>query len=87
MTAGLSSINMLLCSSRKYPFPPHGRLMEIPRGRGFQKPNFFNESMTLTGNFQRGGGSICKTFHGRGMDIFWNNTFSVWEVPFGTICA
>ena len=45
-----------MCSSRKYPRPPHGRLMEIQRGRGFHKPNFLNESMTLKWNFQRGGG-------------------------------
>jgi len=31
-----------LCSSRKYPYPPHGRLMEIPRGRGVSKAQFFN---------------------------------------------
>ena len=24
----------IMCSSRKYPYPPQGRLMEIPRGRG-----------------------------------------------------
>jgi len=24
----------MLCSSRKYPYPFKGRLMEIPRGRG-----------------------------------------------------
>ena len=29
-----------LCSSRKYPYPPHGRLMEIPRGRGVSKAKF-----------------------------------------------
>jgi len=23
-----------MCSSRKYPYPPQGRLMEIPRERG-----------------------------------------------------
>ena len=42
-----------LGSSRKYPYPPHGRLLEIPRGRGFQKPNFLKESMALKWNFQR----------------------------------
>jgi len=26
---------VLLCSSRKNPYPPHGRPLEIPRGRGF----------------------------------------------------
>jgi len=32
--------------------------------------------MALKWNFQRGGGggSKLKTFHGKGMDIFWNNT-------------
>ena len=30
--------------------------MKIPRGRGFQKPNFLNESMALKGNFCRGWG-------------------------------
>ena len=34
--------------------------MEIPSGRGFQKPNFFNESTTLKGNFWRGGGFNLK---------------------------
>ena len=23
-----------MCSSRKYPYPPHGRSLEIPKGRG-----------------------------------------------------
>ena len=49
-----------MCSSRKYPYPPHGRLMEIPGVGGFQKPNFLNESMTLKGNFRRGGGFNLK---------------------------
>ena len=49
--------------------------MEIPRGGGFQNPNFFNGSMTLKWNFRRVGGfNLKKTFHSRGMDIFWNNT-------------
>ena len=54
--------------------------MEIPRdgaGGGVQKPNFLNESMTLKGNFRRDGGFNLKTFHGRGVDIFWNNTLSI----------
>ena len=28
---------MLLCSSKKNPYPPHGRSSEIPRGRGVLK--------------------------------------------------
>ena len=39
---------------------PIGRLMEIPRGRRVSKANFLNESMTLKGNFQRGGGFNLK---------------------------
>ena len=30
-----------MCSSRKYPYPPHGRLMEIPGGRRVSKVKFF----------------------------------------------
>ena len=30
-----------MCSPRKYPYPPHGRLMEISRGRGVSKAKFF----------------------------------------------
>ena len=48
--------------------------MEIPRGRGVSKAKFLNESMTLKGNFRRGGGLNLKNLPGRGMDIFWNNS-------------
>ena len=44
-----------MCSSRKYPYPPQERLLEIPR-REVQKPNFLKESMALKWNFQRGWG-------------------------------
>ena len=29
-----------MCSSRKYPYPPHGRSLEIPKGRGVLKAKF-----------------------------------------------
>ena len=29
-----------MCSSRKYPYPPHGRSLEIPKGRGDQRLKF-----------------------------------------------
>jgi len=29
--------------SRKYPYPPHGRSLEIPRGRGVQRQKFPRE--------------------------------------------
>ena len=44
---------------------------------GFRISIFLNESMTLKQNFWRGGwggGFNLKTFHERGMDIFWNKT-------------
>ena len=31
---------MRMCSSRKNPYPPHGRSLEIPRGRGVLKAKF-----------------------------------------------
>jgi len=30
-----------MCISRKYPYPPQGRLTEIPRGRGVSKAKCF----------------------------------------------
>jgi len=30
--------------TRRYPNPPQGRLMEIPRGRGVSKAQFLKES-------------------------------------------
>ena len=35
------SHSSVMCSSRKYPYPPQGRLTEIPRGRGVSKGQFF----------------------------------------------
>ena len=49
--------------------------MEIPRGRGFQKLNVFEGKYGTKMEFLEGvGSSSYKTFSGRGMDIFWNNT-------------
>ena len=73
--AGLTLIG-LLCSSRKYPCPPQGRLMEIPRGRGVSKAQIYEGKYDTKMEFPEGWeGSILKTFRGRGMDLFWNNTF------------
>ena len=30
-----------MCGSRKYPYPPHGGFLEIPRGRGVLKAKIF----------------------------------------------
>ena len=35
-----SALREPMCGSRKYPYPPHGRSLEIPRGRGVQRQKF-----------------------------------------------
>ena len=52
-----------LCSSRKYPFPPQGMLMEIPRGRGASKTQFFVRKYDTKMEFPEGwgGGVQLKT--------------------------
>lgn len=73
--AKIKSVQTVPDSSRLYPYPPKGRLMEILRGGGIQKHNFLKKSMTLDWNFQRDGGfKLKKTSVGRGLNIFWNNT-------------
>ena len=69
-------------SCGKYPYPPQGRLLEIPRGWGSQQLIFLNVSMRLNWNFQRGGVFKSKTFHEGvgGMDFFGTTeelTFSI----------
>jgi len=64
-----------MCGSRKYPYPPQGRLTEIPRGRGVSKAQFFEGKYDNKMDFPEGWGfKLKKPFRGRGMDIFWNNT-------------
>ena len=67
--------DVALCSSRKYPYPPHERSMEIPRGCEIMRAKILKECIGLNWNFQRGGGLNQKTFRLRGSDILWNNTF------------
>jgi len=45
---------ILLCGSRKYPYPHRRGSLEIPRGRGVLKAKIFRENMSLNWNFQRG---------------------------------
>jgi len=47
-----------MCSSRKYPYPPQGRLTKIPRGKGFQKPNFFQGKCDTKMGFSGGVGEF-----------------------------
>jgi len=42
--------------SRKYPYPPQGRLMEIPRGRRVSKAQFFKGKYDTKMEFLEGSG-------------------------------
>jgi len=51
-----------MCSFRKYPYTPQGRLTKIPGGGGFKS------------KVSRGVGVQTKKRSVWGMDIFWSNT-------------
>ena len=66
---------LIMCSSRKNPYPPHGRSSEIPRGRGVLKVKILEAKYEAKLEFPGGtGGAKQKTFRGGSMDIFWNCT-------------
>ena len=50
----------LLCSSRKNPYPPHGRSLEIPRGEGVLKVKILEAKYEAKLEFPGGEGG-CKT--------------------------
>ena len=66
-----------LCASRKYPHPPHGRSLEIPRGRRGGGPS---PAKIYKGKYEAkleipGGGRVqTKNLPWGGMDIFWKHT-------------
>ena len=61
--------HLILCSSRKYPYPMQGKSLENLR-------ESLKENMYFPGG--RGvGGANHKTIHWRGMDIFWNDTLII----------
>ena len=49
-----------MCSSRNNPYPPHGRSLEIPRGRGVLKAKFLEAMHENKLEFPGGRGG-CKT--------------------------
>ena len=55
-----------MCSSRKYPCPPQGRLMEIPRGRGVAKVQYFEGKYDTKMKFPEGCGWVCVCVWGGG---------------------
>ena len=64
-----------MCGSRNYPYYPHGRSLEIPRGRGDLKAKLLEGQYEAKLEFPGGcGGAKQKTSHGGSVDIFWNYT-------------
>ena len=66
-----------MCDSRKYPYSPHGRSLEIPRGRGALKAKLLDEKYEAKLEFPGGGGAKQKAFCGGSMDTFWNSIIEV----------
>ena len=68
-----------MCSSRKNPYPPQGRSLEIPRGKGVLKVKILEAIYEAKLEFPGGReGAKQKTFRGGSMDIFWNCTITDW---------
>ena len=60
-----------MCGSRNYPYYPHGRSLEIPRGRGDLKAKLLEGQYEAKLEFPGGvGGAKQKTFRGGGAWIF-----------------
>ena len=64
------TLAQLLCSSRKYPYPPKGQSLQISTSRGTSKAKFLRESMKQI----PGEGVQTKNYPWGGMDNFWNYT-------------
>ena len=74
---GCTGTECIMSSSRKYPYLPHGRLMEIPRGRGMAKANIFKEKHGAKLQFLEGWECAClnpKNLPWEGYGLFWSHT-------------
>jgi len=70
-----------LCGSRNYPYYPHGRSLEIPKGRGDLKAKLLEGQYEAKLQFPGGcGGAKQKTFVG-GVWIFSGTTHSNFSAP------
>ena len=79
LLSGVEPETLPLCSSRNNPYPPHGRSLEIPRGRGVLKVKILEAMYEAKLEFPGGtGGAKRKNLPwGELMDISWNCTFDV----------
>ena len=71
----------VMCSSGKNRYPPNGRLLEIPigRGGGVLKAKFLEAMYENKLEFPVGrGGAKQKTFRGGSIDIFWHCTITLY---------
>ena len=59
-----------MCSSRKNPYPPHGRSLEIPRGRGVLKAKFLEAMYENKLEFPGGRGAAQQKPSVGGVGIF-----------------
>ena len=59
-----------LCSSRKNPYPPHGRSLEIPMGRGVLEVKLLEAKYEAKLEFPRGGRVQNKKTSLGGVSIF-----------------
>ena len=67
-----------MCGSRKYPYAPHGRSLEIFTGRWVSKVKLLDEKYEGKIEFPGGcGGAKHKTSHVGSMDTFWNYNFKL----------
>jgi len=65
-----------MCGSRKYPYSPHARSLEIPRGMGGGlKAKLLEGQYEAKLEFPGGcGGAKQKNLPWGSMDVFWNYT-------------
>ena len=54
---------LTMCTSRKYPYPPYGWLLDIPRGRGVSKTKTVEGKYEAKLEFSEGWGKlVCHAF-------------------------
>ena len=77
---------MSLCSSRKHPYPRHGRSLEIPRGRGSLKVKSLEAKYEAKLEFPGGRGMQNKKPSVGGVWIFSGTVNSILSLIFTCLC-